>query len=314
MPDNILVTSYQNPDLDGTACAFAYAEFLQKAGKKAMAGIFGEPHREAQFVIKRFKIPSIINAEKIIETAAQIILVDSSGRRGISNQIDPNKVVEIIDHRKINEAHEFPKATVQIELVGSASTLIAEKFYSQKIPLSKESAALLFSAIISNTVNFKAGVTMERDHQMADWLKTKVEIPKTYVSEMFEYKSRFVKSIKETIDDDFATFTFNDYHLGIAQLEIVKVDSFVKEKLTELRLILKEIQKEKKLDLIFLTLIDLEKAFNKLIVIDSKMEKILVMALEVKFENGIAKRDGILMRKQIVPLVKAVLESADFSQ
>lgn len=314
MPENILITSYQNPDLDGTACAFAYAEYLQKNGKKALAGIFGEPHREAQFVIKCFKISSIGNAEKMIEKANQIILVDASDLGGISEKIGPNKVIEIIDHRKINEAHLFPNAKVQIELVGSASTLIAEKFYQTNTSISKESAALLFSAIISNTVNFQAGVTTNRDHKMADWLKTKVKIPKDYISEMFEYKSQFTKSIKETIDDDFAIFNFNNYHLGIAQLEIVKVDSFVKEKLIELRKILREIQVEQKLDLIFLTLIDLEKAFNQLIVIDSKMEEILEKSLEVKFKNGMAKRNGILMRKQIVPLVKVVLESADFSR
>lgn len=52
----ILVTSLQNPDLDGTACALAYAEFLNKKGYDAIAGIFGVPHREAQFVLDKFNI------------------------------------------------------------------------------------------------------------------------------------------------------------------------------------------------------------------------------------------------------------------
>jgi oligoribonuclease NrnB/cAMP/cGMP phosphodiesterase (DHH superfamily) len=46
-----LVTAYVCPDLDGAACAVAYAEFLQKRGEAAEAGILGTPHVEAQFVL-----------------------------------------------------------------------------------------------------------------------------------------------------------------------------------------------------------------------------------------------------------------------
>ena len=38
---SILVTCYENPDLDCVACAIAYSEFLQKTGKPAVAAIFG---------------------------------------------------------------------------------------------------------------------------------------------------------------------------------------------------------------------------------------------------------------------------------
>jgi len=174
----LLVTSYKNPDLDGTACAFSYAEFLRKSGKDVVAAVFGKPHREAQFVLNKFNIPALENAEKVVNNVDGIIIVDASDLRGLSDRIQPEKVVEIIDHRKIHEANKFPNAKAQIELVGSAATLIAEKFYKNKTTISQESAALLFSAIVSNTINFQANVTTERDHKMADWLKTKFSLPK----------------------------------------------------------------------------------------------------------------------------------------
>lgn len=40
----ILVTSYKNPDLDGTASAFSYAEFLNNTGFNSLVKIFGKPH------------------------------------------------------------------------------------------------------------------------------------------------------------------------------------------------------------------------------------------------------------------------------
>jgi manganese-dependent inorganic pyrophosphatase len=308
----LLVTSYTNPDLDGTACAFGYAEFLRKKGKDAVAAIFGKPHIEAQFVLDKFDIPALKNAEEVINNVEGIIIVDTSDPCVLSNKIKPEKVIEVIDHRKIHEAHKFPNAKVQIELVGSAATLIAEKFYNSKTPISHESAALLFSAIVSNTINFQANVTTERDYKMANWLKTKFPLPKNYVHEMFSYKSQFKKPLKEIFIDDFTTFNFNNHNLGIAQLEIINVKDFIQENLVKIKKILEELKKEKSLDYIFLTCVDLEEAFNEIVVIDDNTQKLVEQALEVNFRNGIAKRKGIIMRKEIVPLIKEVLETRRF--
>ena len=309
----LLVTSYRHPDLDGTACTFGYAEFLRKNGKDVVAAVFGKPYREAQFVLDKFNIPALEDAEEVVNTVDGIIIVDTSELLGLPDKIQPEKVVEIIDHRKIHEAHKFPNAKAQIELVGSAATLIAEKFYNNKTTISPESSVLLFSAIVSNTINFQANVTTERDHKMANWLKTKFSLPSDYVHEMFSCKSQFKKSLKETIIDDFATFNFNNHHLGIAQLEIINVGKFVRENSIKIKKILEELKKEKSLDLVFLTCIDLDKAFNQIVVIDEDTQKLLEQVLKVKFENGVTKRDGILMRKEIIPLIKEVLEAGKLS-
>lgn len=309
----LLVTTYKDPDLDGTACAFGYAEFLNKNNKNAIAAVFWTPHRESQFVLKEFNIPDLRNAESLINNINWIIIVDASDLRGLSNQIQPEKVIEVIDHRKSHEAHNFPNAKIQIELVGSAATLIAEKFYLNKIAISKEAAALLFSAIISNTINFQANVTTKRDHEMSDWLQTKFHLPVDYIHKMFLDKSQFRKTLKETLIDDFATFHFNNQNLGIAQLEIINVNNFIKENSLEIKRILEELKKEKWVELIFLTCIDLENACNQIIVVDKSTENLVKEALKITFKNGISKRNGIIMRKEIVPLIKEILEISKVS-
>jgi manganese-dependent inorganic pyrophosphatase len=264
-----IVTTYNNPDLDGAACAFAYAEFLNKNGKNVKCVIFGTPIREVEFVLDKFNIPKLGDV-KNMDNLGEVIIVDVSELLGLPDKIEPRNVVEIIDHRKIHEAHKFPNAKAQIELVGSAATLIAEKFYNNNMVISKESAALLFSAIVSNTINFKANVTTSRDYNMANWLKDKFSLPKGYIHEMFADKSEFKKPLKETIINDFAIFNFNNSYLGIGQLEIINVDSFIKQNLEEIKKILNELKKEKPLDLIFLTCVDLEKGYNKFVVIEQK--------------------------------------------
>ena len=110
----IIITSYSDPDLDGTASAIAYAELLQNQGKNTKVAFFGTPHREAQFVLKTFGIKTPVQAENIFNQEDKLILVDASDLRGISNFINPKQVIEVIDHREVNQTGEFPNAKIQI--------------------------------------------------------------------------------------------------------------------------------------------------------------------------------------------------------
>jgi len=304
---DILVTAYSNPDLDGTACMIAYAEFLQKDGYSATAVLCGVPHREAQFVFETFNIVFPEDADSFLIKDAQVVLVDASDVNGISNAIHPLQVIELIDHRKINQADRFPNAKIQIELVGAAATLIAEKFASYHIDISPHSAALLYSAIISNTVNFQAGVTTGRDKKMAGWLLKKFKRPRDYIHRMFTYKSTLTQPIAEIIEQDFATFDFNHRKVGIGQLEILHVDEFIKSHSINIEKALVKIKKKKLLDIIFLSTIDVEKANTTFIIVDNVSKELLEKTLRISFKKGIAQKKGILMRKSIVHLLKQSL-------
>lgn len=304
---DILVTAYSNPDLDGTACMVAYAEFLQKEGYSAAAVLCGVPHREAQFVFDTFNIIPPKDADSFLTKATQVVLVDASDLRGISNSIHPSQVIELIDHRKINHADRFPHAKIQIELVGAAATLIAEKFADRHIDISPHSAALLYSAIISNTVNFQANVTTIRDKKMARWLLTKFKRPRNYIHRMFTHKSTLTQPVSEIIEQDFATFDFNRRKIGIGQLEILHVEEFIKCHIMSIEKALLEIKKKKLLDIIFLSNIDIEKANTTFIIVDDASRNLLEKTFRISFKKGVAQKRGVLMRKKLVPLLKQFL-------
>lgn len=305
---DVLVTSYEYADLDGTACAYAYSEFLNKTGKNAKVTIFETPHREARFVMDYFKI-KINNANNFMKTDPDIILVDASELYHISKEINPKRVVEIIDHRKVNESEKFPNAKIQIEFVGAAATLIAEKFYKNKTEMSRESAALLYSAIVSNTINFMSKLTTSRDRKMANWLLTKIKIPQNYIHKMFLAKSKFEESVDCILDEDMAVSKFGTKKIVIMQLEIIGVESFVKNNITEIEEYIKKNKIKKKLDFIFLSCIDLEKEINEFVAIDINTKSLLSRTLKTNFNGNIALRSGIIMRKEIVPKIKEAIEN-----
>lgn len=216
-----LITGYVNPDLDGLAGAVGYAEFLTKTGVSCETAIIGEPHDEAKYMLDRFGFAypkQIPNADNYDE----VIIVDASDLNGLAGKIAPEKVIELIDHRKVHEADKFPNAKVQIELVGAAATLIAEKFMQANMEISKESATLIYGAILSNTLNFKGTVTTDRDKKAAAWLNRVAQLPESFWKELFIAKSDLTGAkLEERIRGDFAWFAIGNKRLGIAQIEMI---------------------------------------------------------------------------------------------
>ncbi|MFA5154928.1 MAG: DHHA2 domain-containing protein [Patescibacteria group bacterium] len=308
----ILVTCYVNPDLDGFASAVAYAEFLNLHGRTAQTGILGEPHAEAKYVVDRFKLappPEIANADDF----TAVILVDASDLNGLEGRVPPQKVIEIIDHRPVNETEKFTRAKVQIELVGAAATLIAEKFQSTGSAVSPAAAILLYSAIISNTLNFQASITTERDREMAAWLRQFVGVADDYWRELFIAKSDLSGSkLAKQIRSDFAWFVLEGKRIGVAQLEIIGAEQLISGRLPEIIAELGRLKADLNLDYVFQNTIELEQTGNYLVALDRATEKILTRALNLQFSNQVAKRQKLIMRKQIMPLIKAELENKRF--
>jgi manganese-dependent inorganic pyrophosphatase len=307
--EEILITSYVNPDIDGLACMVAYSELLNKLGKNTTCGILGIPHDEAKYVLDRFHIPypqTIKDGAKF----RKVILVDTSEPNKLESHIDSDKVVEIIDHRQLHAANEFKQAKIQIELVGAAATLVTERFIENKIICTKGSAILLYSAIISNTLNFKASVTTDRDHKAVKWLNKIAGLSESYPHELFLAKSDMTGEIlKRRIVDDFATFEFHGKKRGIAQIEMIGTKDLVKNRESETIDILHELRKSEPMDYIFLSLVDLDKGINIFVTDDKPTKEILEKIFNIHFDNNIAELKPFLMRKQIGPLINKLFEN-----
>jgi manganese-dependent inorganic pyrophosphatase len=301
----VLVTSYICPDVDGTACAYAYAEFLNKTGVEAEAKFMGVVHEEAMFVINKFNLtqPQIITDTFDYQ---KVVLVDASELSVLENKFNSENVVEVIDHGKNDEADKFPNAKIQIELVGSAATLIAEKFMINNIPISESSAKLLLSAIISNTLNFRNSITTERDIVAGEWLQEFAELPDGFWREQFVAKSDVSgEKLGQKIDADFATFQVADKLIGVGQMEIFGVEELVSKRRTEILEVLKELKSSLGLAHVFISFLELENPKNYILTDDVFMQEKLSKALDINFVEDVAERSAPLMRKQIIPLLKA---------
>lgn len=303
-----LITAKINPDLDGVACIYGYAEYLTNQDKSFIGGVFGKPHVEAQYLIDRFSIKDInLNPSGDWD---KFILVDMSDTAGVPDVLRASDVVEIIDHRKIYEPEKlFPNAKIQNEMVGAAATLIVEKYRRSSTPISNNSMILLYGAIYSNTLNLKAKVTTDRDLEAVNWLEKQVKIPDNLIHDMFVAKTEAAKAnlIEALSDSDFKEWRYPALSFGLPQLECVDLQNIVTGRQPEINAILDKLKTDHQLDCVFLTAIDLEEGFNLFVTPHQAAQKLLSDVFAVTFKNGVAKRPGLILRKEILPLLKEQL-------
>lgn len=302
----LIITSNIDPDLDGFSCSIAYSELLNKLGRESLPYIAGKPLDEVRFVIKKFAI-KYKNA--LLNKDSKIVLVDASEIGSLFKQIKPENVVEIIDHRKNNEAHLFANAKIQIEMVGAAATLIAEKFKENGIIPSRNPAILLYCAITSNTLNLKSTTTTNRDLVMTKWLLPIAKLPKTIAHEMFAAKSDLTgKKLFQQLKDDYMWRLLGNQKVGASQLEIINSEQLVRVRKNEIFKILNGFRTKDSLDFNFLSILDLESIFTLFLADGRKEQALLAKLFGLNFKNNIAKYPKLIMRKEIMPQVKAELE------
>lgn len=138
-------------------------------------------------------------------------------------------------------------------------------------------------------------------------------LPENFWQELFIAKSDFSgANLAERLKQDFAWFTAGGKKIGIAQLELVGANQLIEQRKQEIIRVLEEIKSELALDVIFLTGIDLEDDKNYFVADDEQTKKLLEKVLAVKFSGSCAQRPGLIMRKQIIPLIKEELENSKY--
>lgn len=191
-------------DIDAFACAVAYAELLGLEGKESVAVLPGQLNSSVPEAVRAWKPDYEVRVPAGNNPA---VLVDISEVAWAAEFVRPEDVIEVYDHR-----HGFqdywaarPRTRAKIELVGACATLIWEEYQARgrADQISPLSAKLLQTAILSNTLNFKAAVTVERDQAAYRELGALSGLPD-------DWPARYFKGVEEHISRDVAAAIRHD--------------------------------------------------------------------------------------------------------
>lgn len=298
-----IIMSYNMPDMDGISCMYAYSELLNKQNIETTYLITGEPKKEVKIVCDLFNIQ--LKGIKNINKEDKIILVDTNNTKELKRNINVDNIVEIIDHHKVtDETRKMKNVKLQIEEVGAAATLVAERFKKSNYKISENAAILLYYGIISNTVNLNSNITTDRDKEMVKWLKsTTNRISDKKIKEIFEKKSEITESLREEMEvefkDDFLTINWS-----MGQIEIANVDKFLIENEKNIIEILEKVSKEKDVEYMSVNCLDILNGYAIIVALNKKTEYLISEILNIKFNKGKARIDKFLTRKEIVKKVR----------
>lgn len=300
-----IVTTYINPDIDGISLMYAYTELLRKKGEQAEYYFEGTMKKEAEIVLQKFNIK--LNTAMRIENEDKIVLVDTNYLTEIPKVIENENIVEIIDHHNKDSWLESRNdIKVQIELIGAAATLVAERFKNENIKISRESAILLYYGIISNTMNLKIKLTSQKDIEMANWLKQQTpEITDEITTQIFVEKSQIGDSLREEMEVEFKD-QFMSISWLMGQLEVANVEDFLNNYEQDIKNILKIVSQEKNVEYISVNCMDIINGYSVIVAENEKTAEIISNAIGLKFENLKGKTNELVSRKEIVKVMREI--------
>jgi inorganic pyrophosphatase/exopolyphosphatase len=227
----VVTTGQAFADIDAVGCAIAYAELLRLEGKSAEVVLPGALNNSVTESVRAWGL-EYLTAPTHPDT--EYVIVDISDPAHIADCAKGGTVTEVYDHHPGFENYWQDKIGERshIEPIGAAATLIWEEFKKRGHAehISPLSARLLAVAILSNTLNFGAVITHERDHTAYAELMTIAPLTDDWIAEYFtEQEQTVTKDVRQSIISDTKVLVPPAFPitLTIGQLELWDGSSFL---------------------------------------------------------------------------------------
>ena len=187
----------------------------------------------AKMLKSRYHVYPVVDAEqRLIGYASryhimncenkQIIMVDHNEFSQSVRAIEKARVLEVIDHHRINDFSSLRPVSFRNEIVGSTSTIIATIFRENQIPIPQNLAGLLLGALLSDTMDFLSPTTTEKDRKTADILAALADVDlDDFARDMFTVTSNTEgKTVSEMINQDVKVYDIHGCKTSISQIVV----------------------------------------------------------------------------------------------
>ena len=303
---SILVFGHKNPDTDTICSAIAYAELKNKLGKDVKAVRLGEVNEETKYALNYFKVEK----PELVENVAgkEIILVDHNERTQTADGFEEAKVLELIDHHRISNFNVDEPLYARVEPVGCTATIILKLFKENGLAPSKETAGLMLSAIISDTLLFKSPTCTQCDAKAGKELAEIAGVDlKEYGLEMLKAGTALGdKSEAELLNMDMKIFEIDGAKIGVAQVNTVN-EAEVLERKEKLLAEIDNIIAKEGLKFFMLAITNIL-TNDSAALISGDGNDVVEKAFGEKVDSNLVTLKGVVSRKKqiIPPLTKAI--------
>jgi manganese-dependent inorganic pyrophosphatase len=300
MSSSTYVVGHQKPDTDTICSAVAYAWLKQAQGTDAIPARAGELNPETQFVLDRWDVetPSLLDDA----TDERLILVDHNEHSQTVPGAQEAKIVEVVDHHRIGDVKTGDPIFFRTEPVGSTATILTRLYDDGDETIDKQTAGLLLSGLLSDTVVLRSPTTTDRDRVVADRLAEIAGVDtEEYGKELLQRKSKIgEKSPREMVLSDFKEFEFETDLVGIGQVETVE-PAVVLDQRDDVLAAMDDVTAERGYTVFLLLVTDLLEEDTTALIAGSAVDTV-EEGLDTTFADNEAFLPGVMSRKkQVVP-------------
>jgi len=249
---------------------------------------------------------SLINVRR-----KKVILVDHTEKSQAVDNLDEAQILEIVDHHRIGTVETMQPVFFRGEPVGCTCTILYSMFQEMHVPIPREIAGLMMSAIVSDTLLYRSPTCTTRDIAAGNALAAIARVNiEQYAKEMFRAASNLTgKSPDEILHQDFKKFIFGDTIMGVGQISSMDTNELA----SIAEQILPQMEKESaksNMQMVFFMLTDILTEDTLLLTYGKGSSQLVFEAFGVTVENNRATLKGVVSRKkQLIPSFMTALQN-----
>ena len=260
--------------------------------------------RDFPIIDNKGKFYGFISRRRLMSSQKkQVILVDHNEKSQAVDGIEEAEILEIIDHHRLGSLETIGPVFFRNQPLGCTATIVYQMYLENGVEVDKTTAALLCSAIISDTLLFRSPTCTMVDQTAAISLAHIAGIDmEQHAKDMFNAGSNLRgKSVEDICFQDFKVFNVSEVMFGVGQ-----ITSMNQEELDEVRerLIpyLEEARKTQGLDMIFLMMTNILEESTELLCCGDNARARILEAFELPDNTGDIILKGVVSRKkQLIP-------------
>lgn len=238
----------------------------------------------------------------------KVILVDHNEVGQSIRGVETADVLEIIDHHRLDALKTDVPIFIDAEPVGSTCTIVYQQYLKKNLVPSAETAKVLLTGIVSDTIILKSPTTTQIDKMSAGSLAALCGVfdIQKFGEKLFASSETLANADPEkTINSDFKQYTESGMRFGIGQCEVTTMsdlDAYCQKYITTLE----NIRKSSGLDWAMLMITDVLTERSILLVTENKNNSKLPYK---KLSDYVYDMPHVLSRKkQLLPEIIHTLQ------
>ncbi len=265
--------------------------------------------RSLPVVDNKNRVVGLISESDLLHSPnIEVILVDHNELSQAVEGVENCKLLEVIDHHRVGSMSTNYPITFINKPVGATSTLIADLYRENKIPIPIDIASLLLCGILSDTLILQSTTTTDIDRETAEYLSniTNLDIQKLGTEIISAGSHIEGRKANEVISQDMKEYPAGKEIYTVSQIEVDNTEEILSRKQEFLDELLIERRSRKAL-FCALLVTDITR-LNSLLFIDSDDRFLQSINFPKQSDGVYFLKDVVSRKKQLIPIISEQIE------